>query len=103
MRSKYAKSVENKRSFVSYSRYSASTIMNSYCKELTLMAYDIIGFDLDGTLLCYDLQQMTTLIYNSLKQFLVEHKGYPSRCCSKSWTWIFCRRVSSWMARVAMC
>ncbi|KAM8709986.1 hypothetical protein ACLKA7_016740 [Drosophila subpalustris] len=62
---------------VSYSRYSASTIMNSYCKELTLMTYDIIGFDLDGTLLRYDLLEMTTLIYNALKQFLVEHKGYP--------------------------
>ncbi|XP_060658513.1 5'-nucleotidase domain-containing protein 1 [Drosophila nasuta] len=59
-----------------YSRYSASTIMNSYCKELTLMDYDIIGFDLDGTLLRYDLLEMSTLIYNVLKQYLVEHKGY---------------------------
>ncbi|KAH8302426.1 hypothetical protein KR044_006387, partial [Drosophila immigrans] len=65
-----------RRSAASYSRYSASTIMNSYCKELTLMDYDIIGFDLDGTLLRYDLLEMSTLIYNVVKQFLVEQKGY---------------------------
>ncbi|XP_023164859.1 5'-nucleotidase domain-containing protein 1 [Drosophila hydei] len=66
-----------------YSRYSASTIMNSYCKELDLMDYDIIGFDLDGTLLRYNLQEMTPLIYNVLKQYLVEVKGYSPALLSK--------------------
>ncbi|EDW18113.2 5'-nucleotidase domain-containing protein 1 [Drosophila mojavensis] len=66
-----------------YSRYSASTIMNSYCKELDLMDYDIIGFDLDGTLLRYNLQEMTPLIYNVLKKYLVEVKGYSPALLSK--------------------
>ncbi|KAH8255187.1 hypothetical protein KR038_000667 [Drosophila bunnanda] len=63
-------------SAVSDSRYSASTIMTSYCKELILNDYDIVGFDLDGTLLRYNLREMSALIYRVLKQFLVEHKGY---------------------------
>lgn len=65
-----------KRGTASYSRYSASTIMNSYRKDLILMDYDIIGFDLDGTLLRYNLQEMTTLICSVLKDFLVKQKGY---------------------------
>lgn len=65
-----------KRGAASYSRYSASTIMNSYRKDLILMDYDIIGFDLDGTLLRYNLQEMTTLICSVLKDFLVKQKGY---------------------------
>ncbi|XP_022226689.2 5'-nucleotidase domain-containing protein 1 [Drosophila obscura] len=59
-----------------YSRYSASTIMTSYCKELHLKQYDIIGFDLDGTLLRYNLTNMSALIYDVLKRYLVENKGY---------------------------
>ncbi|XP_030570721.1 5'-nucleotidase domain-containing protein 1 [Drosophila novamexicana] len=66
-----------------YSRYSASTIMNSYCKELDLMGYDIVGFDLDGTLLRYNLQEMTPLIYNVLKVYLVEQKGYSPALLTK--------------------
>ncbi|XP_017059676.1 5'-nucleotidase domain-containing protein 1 [Drosophila ficusphila] len=58
------------------SRYSASTIMTSYHKELLLADYDIVGFDLDGTLLRYNLHEMSALIYQVLKQFLVEEKGY---------------------------
>lgn len=65
-----------KRGTASYSRYSASTIMNSYRKDLILMDYDIIGFDLDGTLLRYNLQEMTKLICSVLKDFLVQQKGY---------------------------
>lgn len=65
-----------KRGTASYSRYSASTIMNSYRKDLILMDYDIIGFDLDGTLLRYNLQEMTKLICSVLKDFLVKQKGY---------------------------
>ncbi|EDV96002.1 GH16005 [Drosophila grimshawi] len=51
--------------------------MNSLRKELDLMVYDIIGFDLDGTLLRYDLFEMSMLIYDALKQYLVENKNYP--------------------------
>ncbi|XP_016984131.1 5'-nucleotidase domain-containing protein 1 [Drosophila rhopaloa] len=58
------------------SRYSASTIMTSYHKELLLKDYDIVGFDLDGTLLRYNLREMSALIYQVLKLFLVEQKGY---------------------------
>ncbi|XP_016993227.3 5'-nucleotidase domain-containing protein 1 [Drosophila takahashii] len=58
------------------SRYSASTIMTSYHKELLLQDYDIVGFDLDGTLLRYNLREMSALIYGVLKQFLVEQRGY---------------------------
>lgn len=65
-----------KRGTASYSRYSASTIMNSYRKDLILMDYDIVGFDLDGTLLRYNLQEMTKLICSVLKDFLVKQKGY---------------------------
>ncbi|BFF98358.1 5'-nucleotidase domain-containing protein 1 [Drosophila madeirensis] len=61
-----------------HSRYSASTIMTSYCKELHLKDYDIIGFDLDGTLLRYDLTNMSALIYDVLKRYLVENKGYSA-------------------------
>ncbi|KAH8372505.1 hypothetical protein KR093_011776, partial [Drosophila rubida] len=68
----------SRRSAANYSRYSASTIMNSYCKELTLMDYDIIGFDLDGTLLRYNLAEMSKLIYEVLKHYLVEQKGYST-------------------------
>lgn len=63
-------------SAVSESRYCASTIMTSYCKELLLKDYDIVGFDLDGTLLRYNLREMSAMIYQVLKQFLVEEKGY---------------------------
>ncbi|XP_030386260.1 5'-nucleotidase domain-containing protein 1 [Scaptodrosophila lebanonensis] len=59
-----------------FSRYSASTIMGSSDKHLVLNDYSIVGFDLDGTLLRYNLQEMTVLVYNVLKQYLVDEKGY---------------------------
>ncbi|EDV39505.1 uncharacterized protein Dana_GF10066 [Drosophila ananassae] len=65
-------------SAVRNSRYSASTIMTTYHKELLLGHYDIVGFDLDGTLLRYNLREMSALIYDVLKQFLVEQRGYKS-------------------------
>ncbi|ALC42989.1 CG2277 [Drosophila busckii] len=52
-------------------------------KELDLSSYDIIGFDLDGTLLRYNLQEMSTLIYNVLKQHMVEQKGYSRALLDK--------------------
>ncbi|XP_065361022.1 5'-nucleotidase domain-containing protein 1 [Calliphora vicina] len=58
------------------SRYSANTIMPHF-KEFRLMDYDIIGFDLDGTLLRYDLNNMVPLEHDLLKEFLVNEKNYP--------------------------
>lgn len=58
------------------SRYSANTIMPHF-KEFRLTEYDIIGFDLDGTLLRYDLNNMAVLEHELLKSFLVKEKNYP--------------------------
>ncbi|EDW79484.2 uncharacterized protein Dwil_GK20501 [Drosophila willistoni] len=67
-----------------YSRYSASTIMTSYCKELNFDEYEIIGFDLDGTLLRYNIHEMTILIYNVLRRYLVEERGYSKQLLEQS-------------------
>ena len=40
---------------------------------------DVIGFDIDFTLLLYNKKNMTRLIYKSLCQFLIEHKQYPKK------------------------
>ncbi|XP_055373214.1 5'-nucleotidase domain-containing protein 1 [Condylostylus longicornis] len=58
-----------------YSRYAASTIMPH--NTFNLNNYDIIGFDLDGTLLRYNLDAMVTMEYNIIAKYLVEHKNYP--------------------------
>lgn len=42
---------------------------------------DVIGFDIDFTLLLYNKKNMTRLIYESLCQFLIEHKQYPKKIC----------------------
>ena len=42
---------------------------------------DVIGFDIDFTLLLYNKKNMTRLIYESLCQFLIEHKQYPKKMC----------------------
>ncbi|XP_023303739.2 5'-nucleotidase domain-containing protein 1 [Lucilia cuprina] len=55
---------------------SADTKMKNF-KEFHLMDYDIIGFDLDGTLLRYDLNNMVPLEHKLLREFLVKEKNYP--------------------------
>jgi len=40
---------------------------------------DVIGFDIDFTLLLYNKKQMTHLIYESLCEFLIKHKNYPEK------------------------
>ena len=40
---------------------------------------DVIGFDIDFTLLLYNKKHMTHLIYDSLCQFLIKHKNYPKK------------------------
>ena len=42
---------------------------------------DVIGFDIDFTLLLYNKKHMTHLIYDSLCQFLITHKNYPKKIC----------------------
>ena len=40
---------------------------------------DVIGFDIDFTLLLYNKKNMTRLIYDSLSEFLIKHKNYPEK------------------------
>ena len=61
-----------------YSRYSANTIMPHF-KEFRILDYDIIGFDLDGTLLRYDLNHMVPLEHELLIKFLVNERNYPKQ------------------------
>lgn len=62
-----------------FSRYSASTIMRPHSKGFSFNDYDVIGFDLDGTVLRYNLDEMVPLEYELLCKFLVEHKGYSKQ------------------------
>ncbi|XDB53664.1 hypothetical protein AB1E18_007181 [Capra hircus] len=45
-------------------------------QHFSLAACDVVGFDLDHTLCCYNLPESARLIYNSFAQFLVKEKGY---------------------------
>ena len=40
---------------------------------------DVIGFDIDFTLLLYNKKYMTQLIYDSICHFLINHKNYPNK------------------------
>ena len=40
---------------------------------------DVIGFDIDFTLLLYNKKNMVNLIYNSLCKYLINHKNYPEK------------------------
>ncbi|XP_075159714.1 5' nucleotidase A [Haematobia irritans] len=51
-------------------------------KDFRISDYDIIGFDLDGTLLRYNLNNMVPLEYNILIKYLME-KGYPRAMLDK--------------------
>lgn len=59
-----------------FSRYSANTIMSDG-GIFNLIDYDIIGFDLDNTLACYNLPNMIKLEYKVLAEYLVKYKDYP--------------------------
>uniref|UniRef100_A0A1I8P7Y6 5'-nucleotidase domain-containing protein 1 n=1 Tax=Stomoxys calcitrans TaxID=35570 RepID=A0A1I8P7Y6_STOCA len=48
----------------------------SHLKEFHPLEYDIIGFDLDGTLLRFNLNNMVPLVYELLVKYLVE-RNYP--------------------------
>jgi hypothetical protein len=38
---------------------------------------NVVGFDIDHTLVLYNIDALTELMYNSFAKFLVEHKNYP--------------------------
>jgi HAD superfamily 5'-nucleotidase-like hydrolase len=43
-----------------------------------LSKFEVIGFDLDHTLVLYNFESLTKLLYTCFSRFLVEHKSYPS-------------------------
>nr|XP_012138265.1 PREDICTED: 5'-nucleotidase domain-containing protein 1 [Megachile rotundata] len=48
-----------------------------------LTNYDCIGFDLDNTLLNYNVTNLVHLVYNTLADYLIKEKGYDSKYLSK--------------------
>lgn len=64
-----------------YSRYSANTIMAKN-EVFRFKDYNIIGFDLDNTLLRYNLPEMAQLEYETLANYLISN-GYSSKYLSK--------------------
>lgn len=66
----------------SSSSSSTDTEMANF-KEFCMMDYDIIGFDLDGTLLRYNLEHMVPLEYELLVEYLVKRRNYPRALLDK--------------------
>ena len=42
-----------------------------------LSKLDVIGFDIDHTLVLYNFEALTQILYTSFSRYLVEHKNYP--------------------------
>lgn len=61
-----------------YTRHTANTTLNGM-DTIKLTDYDAIGFDLDNTLVRYQLTEMVDLEYKVLAQFLITSKGYASQ------------------------
>ncbi|XP_058455749.1 5'-nucleotidase domain-containing protein 1 [Malaya genurostris] len=61
-----------------YSRYSASRIMTG-TDMFRFADYDCVGFDLDNTLLRYQIGNMIELEYDIMSKFLVEERGYSGK------------------------
>lgn len=61
-----------------YSRYSANRIMTG-SDTFRFSDYDCIGFDLDNTLLRYQIGNMIELEYGVMSKFLVEERGYSEK------------------------
>ena len=51
----------------------------SHYKDFCILNYDIIGFDLDNTLLRFNINNMVPLYYDLLKKFLVFERNYPEQ------------------------
>lgn len=73
------------------SRYSSNSIMTG-TDIFKFSNYDSIGFDLDNTLLRYNVTNMMELEYNSLTKYLVEEKGYPKQYLYKPIDWDFLQK-----------
>jgi HAD superfamily 5'-nucleotidase-like hydrolase len=43
-----------------------------------LSKFEVIGFDLDHTLVLYNFESLTKLLYSCFSKYLVEHKSYPT-------------------------
>ena len=67
------KSELSKLNFVSEDKFDS---ILSYFQDV-----DVIGFDIDFTLLLYNKKNMTKLIYESLCKFLINHKQYSNKIC----------------------
>ena len=67
------KSELSKLNFVSEDKFDS---ILSYFQDV-----DVIGFDIDFTLLLYNKKNMTKLIYESLCKFLIDHKQYSNKIC----------------------
>ena len=68
---KILKNELNKLDFIPEDRFDA---ILDYFKDV-----DVIGFDIDFTLLLYNKKNMVRLIYDSLGKYLINHKNYPEK------------------------
>uniref|UniRef100_F6Z7W4 5'-nucleotidase domain-containing protein 1 n=1 Tax=Monodelphis domestica TaxID=13616 RepID=F6Z7W4_MONDO len=60
-------------------------------EPFSLADCDVVGFDLDHTLCCYNLPESAQLIYDSCAQYLVNEKGYAKELLSvPPASWDFC-------------
>lgn len=51
-------------------------------ESFSLKTYDCVGFDLDNTIIFYDVLNMSQLIYNNFIQFFIEQRGYAGKYLS---------------------
>ncbi|XP_055607130.1 5'-nucleotidase domain-containing protein 1-like [Uranotaenia lowii] len=75
---KQTRTQQNATSRRSLSRYSANRIMtgvDTFC----IADYDCVGFDLDNTLLRYQVGNVIELEYDIMSRFLVEQRGYSGK------------------------
>lgn len=66
------------------SKYYSTKISNTPSTQINMsvfkfLNYDCIGFDLDHTLLRYNITNMVHLIYKTLVNYLITEKGYDSK------------------------
>lgn len=59
-----------------YSRYSGNSILSRKMDTFKLSDYNCVGFDLDNTLLRYNITNMMKMEYEMLAKYMVEQKGY---------------------------
>ncbi|XP_034172039.1 5' nucleotidase A isoform X1 [Osmia lignaria lignaria] len=62
-----------------YTTVSTSPSVHVKMSTIKLLDYDCIGFDLDNTLLSYNVTNMVHLIYETLADYLIKEKSYDSK------------------------